>query len=80
MNKKQPTTEIFNEMKKIAISIWQTYDDSYGYASEKITRINSLDNIEDNAMVFYRMFDPVNQAKFRQEASNETLKYIKNNQ
>lgn len=74
-----PSQEIFNEMKSIATQIWETYDNRYGYVTEKLGYINSIDNIQDNAMVFYRMFDNQNQETFRANASNEVLEYIKNN-
>lgn len=71
--------EVFDEMKLIATQIWKTYDDTHGYVTEKLDRINNIDNVEDNAMVFYRMFDWNNQATFRKEASEEVLEYIKYN-
>ena len=74
-----PSQEIFNEMKSIATQIWSTYDNQYGYVTEKLSYINSINNIQDNAMVFYRMFDNNNQETFRANASNEVLEYIKNN-
>jgi hypothetical protein len=74
-----PSQEIFNEMKSIATDIWNTYDNQYGYVTEKLDRINSFDNIQDNAMVFYRMFDYINQGKFKASASPEVLEYISKN-
>ena len=74
-----PSQEIFDLMKKAAISIWDKYDDEYGYATEKIERVNSLDNIQDNAMVFYRMFDYQNQAKMLNMLPQHVLDYISNN-
>lgn len=74
-----PSQEIFNEMKSLATQIWSTYDNQYGYVTEKLSYINRIDNIQDNAMVFYRMFDNNNQETFRANASNEVLEYIKNN-
>ena len=74
-----PTEEIFNEMKAIASKIWNTYDNTYGYVNEKLDRINSINNIQDNAMVFYRMFDHQNQNAFRYSASPEILAYIQDN-
>jgi hypothetical protein len=74
-----PSIEIFNEMRAAATQIWNTYDNQFGYVTEKLNRINSLENIQDNAMVFYRMFDWENQAKFRNLVSHQTLEYIKNN-
>ena len=74
-----PTQEIFDEMKNIATDIWNTYDNQFGYVTEKLERINSFDNIQDNAMVFYRMFDWENQTTFKTLVSESTLNYIKNN-
>jgi len=74
-----PSQEIFDDMKETAIQIWSSYDDTYGYASEKIERVNNLDNIQDNAMVFYRMFDTQNQTIFFFKSSPEVRDYIKNN-
>ena len=48
-----PSQEIFNEMKSLATQIWSTYDNQYGYVTEKLSYINRIDNIQDNAMVFY---------------------------
>ena len=74
-----PSQEIYNEMKSIAASIWSTYDNTYGYVTDKLNYINSIGNIQDNAMVFYRMFDNNNQETFRANASNEVINYIQNN-
>ena len=74
-----PTQEVFDEMKTIATNIWNTYDNEHGYVTEKLNYINRIDNIQDNAMVFYRMFDNQNQETFRANASNEVLEYIENN-
>ena len=73
---KAPSQEIFDNMKEVAISIWKTYDDEYGYRTEKIERIESIANIQGNAMTFYRMFDYENQAIFREKSSDEVIKYI----
>jgi hypothetical protein len=75
-----PSIEIFNDMKQAATQVWRTYDNEYGYVDEKLNYVNGLNNIQDNAMVFYRMFDWENQRKFKQLVNEETLEYIKNNQ
>lgn len=74
-----PSQEIFDEMKQIATDIWNTYDNQFGYVDEKLERINSFGNVQDNAMVFYRMFDWNNQAKFTNMASEKVKEYIKKN-
>ncbi len=75
-----PSIDIFNDMKQAATQVWKTYDNEYGYVDEKLNYVNGLSNIQDNAMVFYRMFDWENQRKFKQLVNEETLEYIKNNQ
>jgi hypothetical protein len=76
---KTPSISIFEEMKASAIAVWQTYDNEFGYVTEKLERVNSITNVQDNAMVFYRMFDYENQAKMRARLSPEAIQYINDN-
>lgn len=55
-----PSDKIFNDVKASAIKIWKTYDDTYGYATEKIKRIENIQNIRDNACYIIAMFDTWN--------------------
>lgn len=79
MEHKTPSDEIFNEMKSVAKEIWNTYDNTYGYVDEKTERIDSIKNYQDNAMVFYRMFDWKNQTTMKQKLSDQAKDYIENN-
>ena len=74
-----PTQEVFNEMRLVANHIWKTYDNTYGYVDSKLIYVNSIENVEDNAMVFFRMFDIYNQEKMIRMLSNEAVMYIINN-
>lgn len=74
-----PSITIFEEMKASAIAVWQTYDNTYGYVTEKLERINGITNVQDNAMVFYRMFDYENQARMRERLSQDSINYINEN-
>lgn len=74
-----PSIIIFEEMKSAAISVWQTYDNQFGYVTEKLSIIEGIKNYQDNAMVFYRMFDYENQAKMRSKLSPESINYINEN-
>jgi hypothetical protein len=74
-----PSQEIFDEMKKVSTSIWSNYDNKFGYVDKKMEIINNLKNVQDNAMVMYRMFDIINQSKFRYFVSESTLEYIDRN-
>lgn len=56
-----PSEEVFNEIKRAAIELWRTYDDTYHYASDKVARIEHLKNIQDNAWYMVGMFDTENQ-------------------
>ena len=67
--KKPVNPHIFAELKRLAIELWRTYDDTYGYASEKIGRIENLKNSHDNFLLIFSMFDPFNQAKIYEQAS-----------
>ena len=68
-----PSDEIFEEMKRLAIQIWQTYDNTYGYVDEKVGQIKDIGNIRDNFMYIYAMFDWENQNKLRNMASMQLL-------
>ena len=69
---KAPSQKVFDEIKENAIKIWQTYDDSYGYATEKINQIKDLSNVSDNAWYIVAMFDGENQARLISMVSPET--------
>lgn len=66
-----PSDEIFEELKTLAMDLWMTYDNTYWYADEKISRIINLENIRDNFMYMFAMFDVVNQKKIVSKASPE---------
>lgn len=75
-----PSKQIFDEMKAAAIAVWtENYSDEFGYVTEKTDRINSINNIEDNAMVFFRMFDWINQGKMMNKLGPEAINYINEN-
>ncbi len=75
-----PSQEIFEEIKKVAIEIWNTYDNKYGYVTEKLDRINSINNYEDNVVACYRMFDFNNQRLMKSKLSKESIDYINENE
>lgn len=71
-----PSDEIFNEIKAMAIKIWEGYDNEFGYVDEKVGRIKDLENIEDNAMTILAMFDDQNQEKLLYNISDEAEEFI----
>jgi len=73
-----PTEKQFNELKEIAIEIWETYDDKHGYATEKINQIKDLKNVSDNFMYMVAMFDISNQGRLSIMLSHKTRKAVEN--
>lgn len=71
-----PPDEIFEDIHENAVKIWQTYDDTHGYASEKIARID-IKNMSDNAWYIVAMFDQSNQAKLLSMVKPETADMIR---
>ena len=69
--------ESFNELKELAIEIWKGYDDTYGYATGKINSIKDLENVQDNGMYIFAMFDCVNQNILLSRASDELIGEIR---
>jgi len=67
-----PPQEIFDDIKKNAIKLWETYDNTYGYVDEKVGRIKDLVNIKDNAWYMVAMFDGTNQGKLILMVTPET--------
>lgn len=72
-----PADEHFTEVKNAAIEIWESYDDTYGYASGKIGHIVDLKNKGDNFMYIVNMFDIWNQKKLSDLISEETSAEIR---
>lgn len=72
-----PSQEVFDEIKAKAVEIWQTYDDTYGYASEKIARVNEITNVKDNWGFIVGMFDHTNQQKLLAKLSPEAQEKVR---
>ena len=73
----EPKQEIFEEVKAKCIELWKTYDDTYGYATEKIDRIKDIHNIKDNFMYMVAMFDDHNQERLSKILSPEAKKEVR---
>lgn len=59
-------------MKKSCLVVWDTYDDTYGYATQKKDRIKDIENISDNFMYMVAMFDEDNRERALLLVSPET--------
>ena len=67
-----PSEKVFNEIRNEAIKIWEIYG-----ATSKINLIKELDNVDDNYMYIYAMFDHVNQEKLYDVLKPSTRKLIR---
>ena len=63
MNIEKVSDEVFDQIKEKSIEVWNTYDDEFGYVTEKVSRINSITNFKDNYYFIIGMFDRSNQLK-----------------
>lgn len=73
---KTVSDEVFAELKAKAIDIWKTYDNTYGYADEKIGYLNSFGNVSDNFGTIIGMFDIQNQRKLYNSVGDEAKEAI----
>lgn len=71
-----PKDKYFKEVKDASIAIWKTYDDTFGYATEKTDFISKLENVNENFMVIFQMFDPENQSTLKYLVSEDCWKEI----
>lgn len=67
-----PEQEIFDEIKSKAIKLWNTYDNTYGYVDEKVSRIKNITNFKDNTCYIVAMFDSNNQQKLLNMVNEKT--------
>ena len=71
-----PAQEIFDDIKQNSIKIRKTYDDTYWYATEKISIVESIENNKDNWLYIVAMFDSNNQSKLLNLVNQETKDYL----
>jgi hypothetical protein len=71
-----PREESFNELKEVCIRFWNTFDDEFGYASEKIGRIKDLSNDGPNFVMMIQMIHPVAREVISKLLSLETRNEI----
>lgn len=72
-----PPDNVFQEIKEAALAIWSTYDDTHGYASNKIKLVEPVQNVADNAWYLVAMFDQDNQAALLSMVGDETAELIR---
>lgn len=76
-----PNDEMFEDIRQAAVQIWETYDNTHGYVTEKLKIVYALTNTGDNYMAMFSMFDPDNQRKLlalvKPETSDRIIKALK---
>ena len=75
-----PEDKLFEEVKEKAIELWYEVDtdnDKYGYASGKVSQIESIGNVEDNFMYMVAMFDDGNQRLLADKLSSDARTEIR---
>lgn len=60
---RQPSNEVFEDIKQSAVKVWNTYDNTYGYIDEKLERLETIVNYADNWYTFFGMMDSLNQLR-----------------
>lgn len=63
-------------LQREAELIWKTYDDTHGYATEKISYLKSFGNVGDNFGTIIGMFDIHNQRKLYDAVGPEAREAI----
>lgn len=76
MKEPQIKQEIFDDIKRCALAIWSTYDDTYWYATAKKDRVKEIDNVWDNVDYIIAMFDLNNQYKLLALLGDEARLYV----
>jgi len=69
--------EIFEDLKACAIKVWEKYDDTYGYRSDKISRVERISNFADNYIAFIQMFDVTNQKELFTRVQPSTAMFLR---
>lgn len=74
---RQPSQEVFDDIKENAKKVWGDYDNTYGYVDEKLERIEPIHNFADNWYTFLGMMDSNNQLKLTSSLKPETLEFLR---
>lgn len=68
--------KLFNELRQGAIDVWSKFDDTYGYATDKIETVTKITNYRDNYGMLIGMMDVSNQRKLYNRVSPEAQALI----
>lgn len=71
-----PSAQAFEDLRINAIRLWNGYDNE-DYVNEKVGKIKYIQNIGDNFMFIFAMFDHNNQRAISKMVTEETRQAIK---
>lgn len=67
-----PSDEVFAEIKQAAVDVWNTFDNTHGYVTEKLALVGAITNVRDNWMTLIALFDLPHQRMMLANLSHET--------
>ena len=67
-----PSDECFEDLKQKSIELWKSKHAHPSYEKEKVDYIEKMQNISDNFMTLFAMFDHNNQRKVGETISQAT--------
>jgi hypothetical protein len=73
---KSPKDSHFEELRSVCVRYWSTFDDTFGYATEKINQVKSFENNEGNFMTMVKMIHPLAWEVIAEVLSLETRNHI----
>jgi hypothetical protein len=73
---KSPKDRHFEELRSVCIRYWSTFDDTFGYATEKINQVKSFENNEGNFMTMVKMIHPLAWEVIAEVLSLETRNHV----
>ena len=71
-----PKQRCFEELKSVCIRYWGTFDNSFGYGTEKIEQTKALENVGSNFMTMIKMIHPLSWEVIADALSKETRNHI----
>lgn len=73
-----PPDNCFEDMKRACLDVWGKYKNSPGdYYKEKTARIPDMENVGDNFMYLFAMFDFPNQRQVISLLESETIEEVR---
>lgn len=72
-----PPDKAFKELKRACMEKWATMGAEQSYRDEKIGRIKDIENVEDNFMYLFAMFDHGNQRIIASRLSEATKQELR---